>query len=107
MELNVFERLILLNILPREGGLTTLKIVRDLQAALSFSEDEHKDLRFQYNGTQIRWELTADRPKDIKIGEEATRIIIETFAALDREEKLRIEYLPFYERLTGGSKEKN
>ena len=44
MKLSVFERLILLNVMPKEGDFTTLKIIRNLQEALSFSEEELKVL---------------------------------------------------------------
>ena len=35
MELSVYDRLILLNILPKEGDFTTLKIVRKLREDLT------------------------------------------------------------------------
>lgn len=47
MEFDVTDRLMLLDILPREGDYTTLKIVRELRDELSFSEDEHQALKFE------------------------------------------------------------
>ena len=43
MQLAVLERLKLLEILPREGDITTIKICRDLREALSFKENEHAE----------------------------------------------------------------
>lgn len=40
MELTIIERLKLLEVLPKEGDLLTLKILRKLRESLSFSEDE-------------------------------------------------------------------
>ena len=42
--LSVKGRLMLLGILPAEGDLTTIRIVRELREGLSFSETEHKQL---------------------------------------------------------------
>jgi len=47
MKLSVFERMILLNTLPAEGDLTTLKIVRGLRESLSFTEEEHAALNIR------------------------------------------------------------
>jgi len=41
MKLSVLERLKLLEVLPREGNITTIKICRELREALTFKEDEH------------------------------------------------------------------
>jgi len=49
MKLEVFERLMLLNILPQEGDFTTLKLVRKLREALSFSEKENTEIDFKYH----------------------------------------------------------
>ena len=40
-ELGVLERLKLLEILPAQGDISTIKIVRELRESLSFKEDEH------------------------------------------------------------------
>jgi len=44
MKLRTYERLLLLNVLPREGDLTMIRIVRQLREALSFTEEEHAAL---------------------------------------------------------------
>ena len=36
LKLSVYERLVLLNILPKEGNFITLKIIRQLREDLSF-----------------------------------------------------------------------
>jgi len=55
MKLGVGDRLILLSILPREGDITTLKIVRELRENLSFDEAEHKELQLTSEGDTVRW----------------------------------------------------
>lgn len=95
MELNVKNRLILLRSLPQEGNITTLKIVRDLQNSLSFSEEEHKRLNFRSESGVARWDN--DFTKDINIGEKATDVIKESLQKLDREKKLHSDHLELWE----------
>lgn len=47
MKLTVFERLQLQNMLPKEGNFVTLKLVRKLHEALSFSEKEIGEIDFK------------------------------------------------------------
>ena len=100
MELNVLERITVLGILPAEGSFATLKIVRDLKGALSFSEDELKDLELKEitETGQITWKQEVDKPKEVEIGEKATDIIVEALEKLDKEKKLTEQYMTVYEK---------
>ena len=103
MELGVFERLILLNILPREGDFTTLKIVRKMREGLSFTEEEHKALEFkQEDEGRIRWKQEADKLKEISIGEKATDIIVEVLKKLNDTKKLQDQHYSLYEKFIEG-----
>ena len=107
MELGVFDRLLLLNILPKEGNYTTLKIVRVLREELSFSEAEHKALKFVWSdGPGVKWKTAAEKPKDVPIGEKATDIIVETLKLLDKNKKLTEQHMSLYERFVMNDKEK-
>ena len=96
MELSVLDRLVLLNVIPREGDITTLKIVRKLNDELSFSEEEHKQLLFRNEGDSLHWNEIP--PKEIEIGEKATDVIVEAFKKLNKQGKLHMDYLDLYER---------
>jgi len=102
MLLNTFDRLILLNIMPKEGDITTLKIIRKLKDDLSFSEEEHTALQFKNEDGQIMWKEDADIQKEIEIGEKATDIIAEALKALNKAKKLTEAHISIYERFTGG-----
>ena len=98
MELSVSERLVLLNILPVEGDLTTLRIVRDLKKELSFDEEEHSALSFIQDESSIQWDQTVEVFKDVPIGDKATDVIKEAFAQADRQKTLTLAHLEVYER---------
>ena len=55
MQLAVLDRLLLMSALPKEGDITTIKIVRELKESLSFSEEEHEPLSFHTEGAQLVW----------------------------------------------------
>jgi len=96
MELSVADRLALLNILPQEGDITTLKIVRKLREELSFSEEEHGILQFQNDGQMIRWNPLED--KDVEVGEKATDIISDALKELNKQKKISVDWVELYER---------
>ena len=103
MELGVFDRMILLNILPGEGNFTTLKIVRKMREDLSFSEEEHKALEFkQEDDGRVQWLTEADKPKEISIGEKATDIIVGVLKKLNDTKKLQDQHYSLYEKFIEG-----
>jgi len=101
MELSVFERLILLNILPREGDYRTLRQLRELREELAFSDDEQAALQFRQDEQEpgtMHWLTEADRPKDVPLGDSVMELIGTTLRDLDRRHKLRDEQMGLYER---------
>jgi hypothetical protein len=98
MILSVYDRLLLLNVLPKEGDITALKIVRKLKDELSFSEDEHSALQFKHEDGNILWKEEADISKEIEIGEKANDVIVDALRKLNKAKKLTEAHLDLYER---------
>ena len=98
MELTVVERLVLLNILPKEGNFSTLKLVRKMREDLSFDELENKRLNFIQEGEMVRWNESAVQIKEIGIGEKMTDLIVETLKELDKKEQLKEDHFTLYEK---------
>jgi len=98
VELGVAERIILLHVLPKEGDLLTLRIVRDLQSALSFKEDEHKLYNIRVEGNKTFWD-NDDKKSEIEIGDKGKEIIR---TAIKNSRDLRVEWLESLERLFPG-----
>jgi hypothetical protein len=97
MKLSVTERLVVLSILPAEGDLLTLRLVRDLRRALSFNEEEHSSMQIDQADGKVSWK-NEQAPVDIHIGPKMHVLIQDTFAALDKSRKLSLSALPVYER---------
>lgn len=108
MKLTIFERANLVNILPREGDFTNMKVVRTLRESLVLSQEENK----LYQPTvseegRMTWRVADDEGKpipqeaEIEIGEMATDIIKKTLKKLNDEKVLKEEYLTLYEKFIG------
>lgn len=106
--LGVLQRITLLGVLPREGDILTMRIIRELREALSFSEDEHKalDLRTEPGpdgkGAILWRQLDADgKPlvctKAIEIGPKARQVISNALTELSAAKKLHDEHVDLYD----------
>ena len=108
MKLNIAERIALLNVLPPQGSLVELRIVRELQSQLAFSETEMKRFKMKNNRTPdgiafVVWDSDFNKePKDIKIGDVAKGIIVEQLKTLESRKMLRLEMLDLYEKFVDG-----
>lgn len=100
MELGILERITLLNILPVEGDVVTVRLLKKLREELGFTEKEIKDHKISSAESRVIWEETGYKV-DISIGEKATDIIKDAFKKLNQEKKLREEMLPLYEAFMG------
>jgi hypothetical protein len=93
MNLSVAERLILLQALPEEGDLTTIRIVSKLRGDLSFNEDEHAVLAFEATDVGVKWNSDADPQREYDFGAKARDTIVKALTKLDKDGKLRAEHL--------------
>jgi hypothetical protein len=107
VKLSVYERLVLLNILPKEGNFITLKILRQIREELSFNEKEIKDLKLTSDPVKgtATWIPEKDPNKEIEIGRETKKIIVEVLEKLDKDSKLSQEHLSLYEKFVEEKKE--
>lgn len=98
MELTVLERLVLLNLLPKEGNFTTLKLVRKAREALSFDDLENKRLAFVQDGDQVRWNEDMKIVKEVEFGDTVENLVIDALKKLNADGKLRDEHFTLYEK---------
>lgn len=99
MELTVFDRIVLLNILSSENDITTLRIVRDLKARIGFTEEELAVLSFEKRDeTGLAWKTNAVPAKDFEIGLNAHSQIMKAFEVLNKKKKMNFELLSVFEK---------
>ena len=100
-ELSLIERIGLLAVLPRQGDLISIRILRDLETELAPSETESKDARLQSNargGTSWDVSKAAAITKKVPIGERAKELIVVGIGMADKQGVLDRQWLPLYER---------
>jgi len=98
MELNVKQRLVLLQVVPVEGvRMTDLRIARELQLKLGFTEEEQVRFGFVQEDTRLIWNEKEDVPVDIKIGPRAHVLIQDALKKLDEEKKLTLDHIELWD----------
>ena len=99
MEFKAMERMMLLNLLKdAEGDVTMLRIVRDTQSKIGFSEEELEALDFKQDAAQVRWNAKADNPVEIDLGKKATKFIADKLEGLNAQKKLTVPQLGLYDK---------
>jgi DNA-binding transcriptional MerR regulator len=98
--LSVFDRLMIVNILPSESDITTLKIIRDLKSQLGFTESEHEKLCFNVDKQtgSVRWKTEHESDICVEIGSMGSMIISEQLKILNEKKKLTVEHISLYEK---------
>jgi len=96
----LYERVVVMSLLPPEGNFITLKIVRDLQAELAPSEEEAKIAGLEdlpTGGVKAEnWFLVVE--KEIVFGDIALGLVVDALKKLDEEEKLTNDHFTVYEK---------
>jgi len=99
MKLSVHERLLLLNLLPATGDITSIKLLRKAKEDLSFNEKENKDLGFVQDGEMLRWNSEKGNvEKDVTIGDIITELIKTELKKMNEEKKLTDQHISIYEK---------
>ena len=104
VSLSFVARFALLQMLPVEGSVMTIRILRDLKDELGFSEEEVKKSKLKEVPGGVQWDagMVAKMHKDVPMGEKARDIIRESLEGLEKQKKLKLEFLDLYERFVEG-----
>ena len=99
MQLGIIDRIQLLNILPEQGGIVTLRIVAELREALGFSESDITTAGIKQDEQgRITWNASEELEKDVTIGDTAKSIIVAALKDLDGKKKLTQQHMSLYEK---------
>jgi hypothetical protein len=106
MKLSVLERLLILNVLPREGSARDWKVIDKLRRDIGFGDEEIKTVNLREepdgNGQVItRWDSGAP-DKEIEIGEVGREIIKKAVEELDKQKKINAENIGLWRKFVEG-----
>ena len=104
MKLKVGERLLILNLLPTQGDMVTLRVVKDAVEALSLKTDEMKSVDLKTiespdGKNQLKWDTSKDEGVDIELSKAAIGIAREKLKEMNDQKKLQFQHMDLYERI--------
>ena len=104
---NLHERLVFLNLLPKQENFSTLRILRKVNKELGINEEEYKKYNIkQLENGQISFDpIKSQEENEFEIGEIATQLVKTALEKLDKEKKLTDEHVSIYEKLIDAKKE--
>lgn len=100
MDLTIMERFTLLSVLPEQGNLGTLRIVRKLREDLGFTEDELVEYKVEFgdNG-RVEWgKEYATVEKTIPMGAVARQTVVDVLTALNEKEEVGLQHLSLFDK---------
>jgi len=100
MLLSILDRLMVLNLLPKKGDVTTLRVIGEVQESVGFTNDEYDKLNFTHTDKGTNWENTVE-PKEIQLGSAAAGLLRKALKTKDDAKELTLDELPFYDRIMG------
>lgn len=98
VNLKVLDRITLLQTLPAQGNILTLKTTRELREKISFEEEEQKALKFKNADNQIEWDSKADKGVEIQFSDVEIDLISKELKKLDEDEKLEARHVDLYDK---------
>lgn len=103
MQFNVQDRLLLQTMINPDttGHPATLRVLKDLQNELGFTEEEIKELNFRYEGGKTFWDASNVPLKEISIGPAALDAVFLPLQVMAQAEPptLKMQFLEIYEKL--------
>ena len=104
MKLNVHERLLLLNFLPKEGNFEDVRCLKELSKEIGFSpeEEERFSLKKDEKINQFTWDVKKEEEKEVKFTDNAFKLVEKVLKKLDEQNKLQVQFISVYEKFVKG-----
>jgi len=97
-ELNMPDRLQILNILPKEGNIVTLRIINNLRMNLSPTAAEIEEFKIEQVPEGVKYTTSALVPKPFEFLKIEVDTIQKALKDLDTKQKLPIEMIGIYDK---------
>lgn len=98
MELNVQERLTLVNLLPEKGNFQTMKTIDTLKSLLYPSEEEGKKFEIKQTGNNISWNPEGAKPIEIKLSKVQKDMLQTSLEELDEKAELTFPHYTVFKK---------
>lgn len=97
VNLNILERVVIMNILPRTGSFVNVRAAKNTTKILSISKDEEKEIELARNGSTTTWNDEGTKPKEFELPPSSVKIILDALKDLDAKGQLPVDAVSTYE----------
>ena len=101
--LNILERVVIMNILPRTGSFVNVRAAKNTGKILMITDEERKELDLQVNGGTTTWNDKGKEEKQFEIPPSSVKIIRDTLKDLDAKGQLPMDAISAYEKFLLGN----
>lgn len=98
MELNVQERLTLVNLLPEKGNFETMKLIESLRDTLYPSPEEVEKYAIKQEGNNIRWNEEGAKGIPVKLTKAQKELLKKSLDELDEKEELTFAHYAVFKK---------
>jgi hypothetical protein len=96
--LGIGERMVVLGLLPKEGNIITLKMLRGMVGKIGLTPEEITAFGVKQVGEQIHWDIKGNEPKDIEFADAESDLIRLALTEKNSKNKLTEEMISVYEK---------
>ena len=107
MNLNVQERLTLVNLLPEKGNFETMKTIEALKDVLYPNEEEVEKFEIKQTGNNIQWNKQGAIEVEIKLTKAHKDLLISSLEKLDEKEEVTLPQYQVYKKFKPAKKTPN
>ena len=98
VNLNILERVVIMNILPRTGSFVNVRAAKNTGKILMITDEEKKELDLQVNGGTTTWNDKGKEEKQFEIPSSSVKIIRDSLKDLDAKGQLPMDAITTYEK---------
>lgn len=101
VNLTVLDRLLLLNMLPAQGSVTTLQQVKAVREKVSFTDEEVETFELVETEGQVRWNVEKAVELGVTFTPKQEGVIVDALKKADSASTLTEQHLPLWEKFCG------
>ena len=88
MKLQIVDRLNFAALFPEQGDLVSQILVKGIKEKVEVTSEEANEIQLKQIGTQLQWDATKAKEKDIQFNDAELKFLKEQVARLDTEKKV-------------------
>lgn len=98
VKLTIKDRIVLLTLLPRQGGLIELQTIKRLIQILEFTSEEIEKYQLKDTANGVRWNKEKEEEKEVIFTDSQINIIKKSINEADKNKTLTLEMLETIEK---------